>query len=117
GLLEDNNESGFYAFSASQQGFSFPRAMLLNRGSQNYGIIFSNSRDEVGFLTGDGSVYTAWHSGNLSDPATETWSDGRFALRTRTITGTGALTGGGDLTSNRTIDLSTITKSDNAKGV
>src|SRR5699024_537427 len=37
--------------------------------------------------------------------------------RTRTITGTGSLTGGGDLTSNRTIDLSSTAKGDIAKGV
>src|SRR5699024_5220952 len=45
GLFEDNNESGFYAFASIQQGFNFPRAIMLNRGSQNYGIIFSNSSD------------------------------------------------------------------------
>src|SRR5699024_3234404 len=43
--------------------------------------------------------------------------DARWALRTRTITGTGGLTGGGNLTANRTIDLSSTTKSDIAKGV
>ena len=48
---------------------------------------------------------------------TITEADGRFALRSRSITGTGSLTGGGNLTANRTLDLSATTKTDIAKGV
>src|SRR5699024_1498928 len=58
-----------------------------------------------------------WDDFNLTDPATESWSDGRFALRDITITGTEGLTGGGDLNDNRTLDLSATTKADIAKGV
>lgn len=74
GLLENINESGFYAFSTNQQGFTFPRAMIMKRGSQNYGLIFSNSGNKVGFLTADGSVYTAWHSGNLLQSSIDNWN-------------------------------------------
>ena len=41
--------------------------------------------------------------------------EGSYALRTITVTGTGALTGGGDLSANRTIDMAKITVS-NSKG-
>lgn len=54
---------------------------------------------------------------DMSEYYTKTESDGRFALRTRTLTGTGAITGGGSLASNRTFDLTQETKDDIAKGV
>lgn len=41
--------------------------------------------------------------------------EGSYALKTITITGTGALTGGGDLSTNRAIDMAEITVS-NSKG-
>jgi hypothetical protein len=45
----------------------------------------------------------------------ELGDEGSYALRTVTITGTDGLTGGGDLTANRTIGLSEDTKSSLAK--
>src|SRR5699024_11020129 len=60
---------------------------------------------------------TATTARSISAKTLTDWADGKYALRTRTITGTGSLTGGGNLTANRTLDLTSTAKSDIAKGV
>src|SRR5699024_769235 len=48
---------------------------------------------------------------NWDSKIDEAFADSKYALRTRTITGTGSITGGGNLTANRTLDLTQDTKS------
>ena len=54
---------------------------------------------------------------NKDKIASKTWSDDRYVQQTRVISAGYGLTGGGNLTANRTISLSSATQSDIAKGV
>lgn len=70
------------------------------------------------FKDGTGAVvYSVNLEPLFEDYFTKADADARYARRTRTISAGNGLTGGGNLTANRTIGLSTDTQEDVAKGV
>lgn len=138
--LNNHRDYGFWAGSATNSGrptgaYEYSPYMNIQSSTDRFVQVWfdsyrgSSGGESIYLRGGTESAWNPWrrmwNDGDFTQSDINSWNakinqaqgDARYALRTITITGAGGLTGGGNLTANRTISLSSATQSDIAKGV